>query len=93
MHTIADEARRGKELLRQNIRTIQELLMDNPIDDTTMIYAYVLNSGVGVISPLREDLHTSRRPSPFVPQRYADGRFGRISVWLPTARFWPIEDP
>ena len=39
MHTIADEARRGKELLRQNIRTIQELLMDNPIDDTTMIYA------------------------------------------------------
>ena len=66
--------------------------MDNPIDDTTMIYAYVLNSGVGVISPLREDLHTSRRPSPFVPQRYGDGRFGRISVWLPTARFWPFRE-
>ena len=65
MHTIAGEARRGKELLRQNIRTIQELLMHNPVD-TTIIYAYVLNSGVGVISSLGEDLHTSRRASPFV---------------------------
>ena len=39
--------------------------MHNPVD-TTMIYAYVQNSGVGVISPLGEDLHTSRRASPFV---------------------------
>jgi hypothetical protein len=39
--------------------------MHNPVD-TTMIHAYVLNSGVGVISPLGEDLHTSRRASPFV---------------------------
>jgi site-specific recombinase XerD len=47
MHTIADEARREKELSRHNIRTIQELLMHDPID-TTMIFTYVLNSGVGV---------------------------------------------
>jgi hypothetical protein len=65
MHTIVDEAKRAKELLRQNIRTIQELLIHNPID-TMMIYAYVLNSDVGVISPLGEDLHASRRASPFV---------------------------
>jgi hypothetical protein len=34
--------------------------------DTTMIYACMLNSGVGVINPFGEDLHTSRRACPFV---------------------------
>jgi hypothetical protein len=41
-----------------------------------MIYACMLNSGVGVINPFGEDLHTSRRLLRLFRRSYPDRRFG-----------------